>query len=60
MRLCAGVLGKMDHRSAIVPVTNGVAALNRFQCPYERTNFNEDDVEATDSRFNVEDLGGDD
>ena len=34
--------------------------VNRFQCPYERTNFNEDDVEATDSRFNVEDLGGDD
>lgn len=34
--------------------------VNRFQCPYESTNFNEDDVEATDSRFNVKDLGGDD
>jgi hypothetical protein len=34
--------------------------VNRFQCPYERTNFNKDDLEATDSRFNVEDLGGDD
>ena len=37
-----------------------IGSVSGLQCPYERTNFNEDDVEATDSRFNVEDLGGDD
>jgi hypothetical protein len=31
--------------------------VNRFQCPYERTNINEvDNVKATDSHFNAEDL----
>jgi hypothetical protein len=30
--------------------------VNRFQCPYERTNIKDDDVEATNSNINVEDL----
>jgi hypothetical protein len=36
MRLCAAAFGKIDHRSAIVPVTNGAAALVpliRVYCP---------------------------
>jgi hypothetical protein len=38
------------------PIEYPCQVVNRFQCPYEKTTINDDNVEALKSRFNVEDL----
>jgi hypothetical protein len=49
--------GLTNGEQEIEPIQYPCQVVNRFQCPYDITNIKEDDnVESTNSHFNVEDL----
>lgn len=49
--------GLTDDKQENDPIDYPCRIINRFQCPYERTKLKEaNEVEATNSRFDVEDL----